>query len=289
MTDAVINPLSRREVLKFGAYTTVGGVLTPGISLADAIVTDSKGIVARDVQIDVGGTRIPGYEARPDTPGPHAIVLAISGFTGVNEQHKDVVRRFAHAGFYAIAPELYHREGGMQGKSFEEMGKVASQVTRAQYLGDLGAATSFAKQQAWARGDRLGVTGFCGGGALTLHFTAESSGVTAAVPWYGHVKRVYKDAPGVDAFSLIDRIKAPVLGLYGEADTGIAPDDVKRFEAELRKKNPTVEFVLYPGAPHAFFSDDRPQTYRKEAAEDGWKRCVAFFTKHLGSSRSATG
>jgi carboxymethylenebutenolidase len=275
------NPLSRREVLKFGAYTTVGGVLTPGISLADAIVTDTKGISARDVQLDVSGTKIPAYEARPDAAGRHPIVVAISGFTGVNEQHKDVVRRLAHAGFYAIAPELYSREGGMQGKNFEEMGKISSQVTRAQYLGDIRAAADFAKQQSWARADRLGVTGFCGGGALTLHSTAEFPDVTAAVPWYGHVKRTYKDAPGVDAFSLIDRIKAPVLGLYGEADTGIPPEDVKRFEAELKKKNPDVEFVLYAGAPHAFFSDDRPQVYRKEAAEDGWKRCLAFFGKQL--------
>jgi len=275
------NPLSRREVLKFGAFTTVGGVLTPGISLAQAITTDTKGITARDVQLDAGGTMIPGYDARPEAQGRYPIIVVVSGFTGNSEQNKDVVRRFAQAGFYAIAPELYSREGGMQGKDFAELGKIAAQVTRAQYLGDVKAAADYAKQQPWARADRLGVTGFCGGGALTLHFTAEYPGVTAAVPWYGHVKRVYKDAPGVDAFSLVAKIKAPVLGLYGEADTGIPAADVKQFETELKKTNTDVEFVLYAGAPHAFFSDDRPQVYKKEAAEDGWKRCVAFFTKHL--------
>lgn len=107
--------------------------------------------------------------------------------------------------------------------------------------------------------------------------------MTAAVPWYGHVKRTYSDAPGVDAFSLADRIKVPMLGLYGEADPGIPADDVRRFEALLRKTNPSVEFVLYPGAAHAFFSDDRPQVYRKDAAEDAWKRCLAFFGKDLGA------
>ena len=275
------NPLSRREVLKFGAFTTVGGVLTPGISLAQAITTDTKGITARDIQLDAGGTMIPGYDARPEAQGRYPIIVVVSGFTGNSEQNKDVVRRFAHAGFYAIAPELYSREGGMQGKDFAELGKIAAQVTRAQYLGDIKAAADYAKRQPWARADRLGVTGFCGGGALTLHFTAEYPGVTAAVPWYGHVKRVYKDAPRVDAFSLVAKIKAPVLGLYGEADTGIPAADVKQFEIELKKTNPDVEFVLYSGAPHAFFSDDRPQVYKKEAAEDGWKRCVAFFTKHL--------
>jgi carboxymethylenebutenolidase len=277
------NPLSRREVLKFGAYATVGGVLTPGVSLAQAIVTDTKGITARDIQLAVGGTMIPAYEARPEAQGRYPVVVVISGFTGNNEHHKDVVRRFAHAGFYAISPELFHREGGMQGKNFEEMGRIASGITRAQYLGDIRAAADHAKQQSWARADRLGVTGFCGGGALTLHVTAEYPGVMAAVPWYGHLKRTYSDAPGVDAFNLVDRIKAPVLGLYGDADTGIPSDDVKRFEADLKKRNPNVEFVLYPGAPHAFFSDDRPQVYKKEAAEDAWKRCLAFFDKHLKS------
>ena len=275
------NPLSRREVLRFGAYTTVGGVLTPGISMAQAIVTEAKGLVARDVTLTVGGVAIPAYEARPEAPGRYPVVVAISGFTGNSEQHKDVVRRLALAGHYAISPELYHREGGMQGKDFAEMGKIAGSVTRAQYLGDIRAAADFARQQSWARADRLGVTGFCGGGALTLHTAAEYGGVSAAAPWYGHVKRTYRDAPGVDAFSLIDRLTMPVLGLYGDADAGIPSEDVRRFEAELRKRNPQVEFILYPGAPHAFFSDDRPQVYKKEASEDAWTRLVAFFGKHL--------
>ena len=277
-----VNPLSRREVLKFGAYTTVGGVLTPGISMAQAIMTDTKGIQARDVQLSVGGTMIPAYDARPERQGRYPVVVVISGFSGNTEHNKDVVRRFAHAGYYAIAPELYHREGGMQGKDFKQMAEISGKVTRAQYLGDIRASADYAKQQAWARADRLGVTGFCGGGALALHLTAEYPGVTAVAPWYGHVKRTYPDTPGVDAFSLADRIKVPVLGLYGDADTGIPTADVKDFEAALKSKgNTNVEFVLYPGAPHAFFSDDRAQVYRKEAAEDAWKRCLAFFDKHL--------
>jgi carboxymethylenebutenolidase len=278
---SIHNPLSRREVLKFGAFTTVGGVLTPGISLAQAVTTDSKGIVGREIQLTVGGTAIPAYDARPERAGRYPIVVVICGFTGNNEQNKDVVRRFAQAGFYAIAPELYHREGGMQGKNFQEMGQISGKVTRAQYLGDIRAAADYSKQQTWARADRLGVTGFCGGGALTLHFAAEYPGVAAAVPWYGHLKRTYSDAPGVDAVSLTDKIKSPVLGLYGGADPGIRADDVKRFEAELKKRNIPAEFVLYPDTGHAFFSDDRPQAYKKEAAEDAWKRCVAFFDKYL--------
>jgi carboxymethylenebutenolidase len=249
--------------------------------MAQAVVTDMKGITARDIQLTVKGTSIPGYEARPEASGRYPIVVAISGFTGLNDQHKDVVRRFAHAGYYAVAPELFHREGGMQGKAQPDLARISAGIGRAQYLGDLRAAADHAKAQSWARADRIGATGFCGGGALTLHFTAENPDVTAAVPWYGHLKRVYNDTPGVDAFRLVSKITVPVLGLYGDADTGIPSEDVKRFEAEVKKTNPNVEFVLYPGAPHAFFSDDRPQVYRKDAAEDAWKRCLAFFDKHL--------
>jgi len=276
-----VNPLSRREVIKFGAFTTVGGVLTPGISMAQAIVTDAKGISARDITLDVAGTTISGYEARPEAPGRYPIVVAICGFTGLNEQHKDVVRRFAQAGYYAVAPELFHREGGMAGKAQPELARISAGVGRAQYLRDIRAAADHAKSQSFARADRIGVTGFCGGGALTLHFTADNPDVTAAVPWYGHVKRTYHDAPGVDAFSLVSKIRVPVLGLYGAADTGIPSDDVKKLEAELKKTSPSVEFVLYAGAPHAFFSDDRPQVYKKDAADDAWQRCIAFFDKTL--------
>jgi carboxymethylenebutenolidase len=193
-----------------------------------------------------------------------------------------VVRRFAHAGYYAVSPELFHREGTMKGKSFDAMRRISGGVTRAQYLSDIRAAADHARKQSTARPDRLGATGFCGGGALTLHFTAENADVTAAVPWYGHLKRVYKDAPGVDAFALVSRIKVPVLGLlYGDKNGGILATDVKAFEAALRQTNPNAEFILYPNAEHAFFSDDRPQVYQRAAAEDAWKRCLAFFDKHL--------
>ena len=170
----------------------------------------------------------------------------------------------------------------MQGKAFPEMSRISGGITRAQLLGDIKAAADYAKQQSWARTDRLGATGFCGGGAVAMHFATEYPGVAAVVPWYGHMGRTFKDYPQ-NTFSLVDKLNAAVLGLYGEADGGIPAADVKRFEAELKKRNPNVEFILYPDAKHAFFSDDRPDVYRKEAAEDGWKRCVAFFSKHLKS------
>src|SRR2546428_8296786 len=179
------NPLSRREVLKFGAYTTVGGVLTPGISLAQAIVTDTKGITARDLQLNVGGTMIAAYDARPEAPGRYPVVVVISGFTGNSEHHKDVVRRFAHAGYYAISPELYQREGGMQGKNFQEMGAIAGKVTRTQYLGDISVAADHAKQQGCPRADRLAGTSFCRVVPRSPCVAVISPFLSPAAPWNG--------------------------------------------------------------------------------------------------------
>jgi hypothetical protein len=116
------NPLSRREVLKYGAFTTVGGALAPGISSAQAVTTESRGLIARDIQIPAAGTTIPAYDARPEA-GHYPIVVVICRLTGNSDQNKDVVRRFAQVGYYAIAPALYSREGGMQGKNFQEMSR----------------------------------------------------------------------------------------------------------------------------------------------------------------------
>src|SRR5258706_14035198 len=110
-----LNPLSRREVIKFGAFTTVGGVLTPGISMAQAIVTDAKGINARDIQLDVAGTKIPGDEARPEAPGRYGIVVVSSGLTGMTLKHTDAVRRFADAGYYTVTPALFHPDDVIPG------------------------------------------------------------------------------------------------------------------------------------------------------------------------------
>ena len=151
-----VNPLSRRDVMKLGAFTTVGGVLTPGISLAQAIATDTRGIVARDIELSVAGTKIPAYDARPERQGRSPIVVAISGFTGLTEQHKDVVRRFAQAGYYAIAPELFFREGLMFGKAQPELARISASIGRTQYLGDIRAAADLAKAQAWAQPDPVG-------------------------------------------------------------------------------------------------------------------------------------
>jgi carboxymethylenebutenolidase len=202
---------------------------------------------------------------------------------GVHEHIADVVRRFAKAGYLAIAPELFVRQGDAQ--SFGEIGKLLSEVVNkvpdAQVMGDLDACAAWAAANG-GDASRLGITGFCWGGRITWLYDAHSPRVRAAVAWYG---RLVGDAtPGTpkQPIDLAGALHGPVLGLYGGQDSGIPLDTVDKMKAALKGGSAAArqsEFVIYPDAPHAFHADYRP-SYRKPAAEDGWKRCLAWFRAH---------
>jgi carboxymethylenebutenolidase len=201
----------------------------------------------------------------------------VSEVFGVHEHIADVARRFAKAGYFAVAPELFVRQG--DAGSYGEIAKLVSEVINktpdAQVMTDLDATVAWARAQG-AAADKLGITGFCWGGRTTWTYTAHNPSVKAAVAWYGPVARAYHpgDKPVLD---LVPRIQAPVLGLYGAADPGIPNDTVERLRDALKAAgNVRCEFVLYPDTPHAFHADYRA-SYRKDAADDGWKRTLAWF------------
>jgi carboxymethylenebutenolidase len=210
------------------------------------------------------------------------VVIVIPEIWGMHEYIKDVVRRFAQRGFLAITFEPYARTGGvLQIEDREALLKVVNAVPDAQVMADLNAIVAYAKKLPAARADRIGMTGFCRGGLYTLLFAAQSPDVKAAVAWYGEIKPA--KAAGIRTLGPLDlaaQIKAPLLGLYGEADQGIPVADVKEMESALKAAGKTAEFVLYPDAPHAFHADYRP-SYRENAAKDAWARCLAWFNKYL--------
>jgi len=279
--------VSRRQFL---AGVGVTGVSLAGFALASnpvaaqVIATSTEGLTVTDTTVLSKGFQVPIYEARPAAPGRYPVILVIAEVWGMHEHIKDVTRRFAKEGFLAITFETYAREGGtLQLPDQPAVMKVANSVPDAQTMADLDALVAYAKAHPAARADHIGVTGFCRGGMYTLLFAAHNPDVKAAVPWYGSIKPA--KTPGIRDAGPLDvaaRITVPVLGLYGEADQGIPVADVKELEAALKAAGATAEFVLYPGAPHAFHADYR-QSYRPEAAKDAWARCVAWFNKYLKS------
>jgi|WetSurMetagenome_2_1015567.scaffolds.fasta_scaffold24720_2 carboxymethylenebutenolidase len=277
--------VSRRQFL---AGVGVTGVSLAGFAIAahpvaaQVITTSTDGLTVTDTKVVSGGFQVPIYEARPAAAGRYPVVLILPEAFGMHEHIKDVTRRFAKEGFYAITFEPYAREGGtLQLPDQQAVVKVINSVPDAQVMGDLDAILAHAKQQPAANADRIGVTGFCRGGLYVLLYAARNADVKAAVSWYGQIKPA--KTPGIRDVGPLDvaaKITAPVLGLYGEADQGIPPADVKEMEAALKASGKTAEFILYPGAPHAFNADYR-QSYRAEAAKDAWTRCVAWFNKYL--------
>ena len=272
--------VTRRQMLVAGG-TFAGYALGVEKVLAQAIKTDTEGLVAGDQQVPVGGISVPVYEARPATGKDHPILVVISEIWGVHEYIKDSTRRFAKAGFYAVAPELFVREGGVGHlTNIQEILKIVLSQKREQTLGDIKATVDWAKKRPNVRADRVGVTGWCWGGSTTIQ-AATNPDMKAAVAWYGPPARPYQGASGpVTGFDLARDIKIPFLGLFGEADKNPTPEDARKFGELVRAHNPNVEIVIYPGAGHAFHADYRP-SYNKAAADDGWNRCVGWFNKHL--------
>jgi len=283
MLGSNMSRLTRRHVLKTGGAVTFAGYAV-GVDkvLAQVIKTDTQGIVAGDVQVKIGEYAMPIYEAHPATGSGAPILLVISEIWGVHEWIKDVTRRFAKQGYYAVALELFQREGGVGHiPNIQDILKIVLAVPRRQVLGDCAAAVDWAKKRPGVRSDRVGVTGWCWGGSTVYQVAATNPDIKAAVAWYGPPARPYPDSPNpVTGFDVAKDIRAPFLGLYGETDTSPTPDDARKFGDLLKRHNRDVEIVIYPGAGHGFFADYRP-SYNEAAATDAWKRCLAFFAKRL--------
>ena len=277
---------SRRRALQWSLGVGYAAATLP-VMAQTAIKTSAEGLTVGEVTIDVAGFKMPAYRAQPAGKTGLPVVLVLSEIFGVHEYIADTAKRFAHAGYLAIAPELFVRQGDAQ--SYGEMGKLMSEVIAkvpdAQVLGDLDATVAWAAANG-GHTDKLGVTGFCWGGRQTWLYAEHNPKVKAGVAWYG---RLVGDSTPLAPKSPLDQVaqlKAPVLGLYGGADTGIPLDTVEKMKAALAeagaKGNAAAKashFVIYPDAPHAFHADYRP-SYRKEAAEDGWKRALAWFKQH---------
>jgi carboxymethylenebutenolidase len=274
--------VNRRDfmALSVGTGVAAGFALAAQPVVAQTmVVTDTAGLTAGEVSIPAGDRNIPGYRAMPAGGKNLPTVIVVEEIFGVHEHIKDMCRRFAKKGFLAVAPELYSRLGDVTKiADIQEVLKIVNQAPDKQTLSDLDATTEWAAKNG-GDGVRLGITGFCRGGRTVWLFATHSPKLKAGVAWYGPLAGNRTDAMPKTILDLAGEVKAPVLGLYGGQDQGIPLSQVDEMRAALKAKGKPGEIVVYPEAPHGFNADYRP-SYRKEAAEDGMNRLLAWFKQH---------
>jgi len=274
--------LNRRDFVCRTIGTGIAAAALP--ARADAIRTSAEGLEVGEVTVlAADGFAVPAYRAAPAGKRGAPVVIVVSEIFGVHEYIADVARRFARLGYFAIAPDLFARQGdpGSYGEIDKLMSELVAKVPDAQVMGDLDATLAWAAAQG-ADTARLGITGFCWGGRITWLFCEHNPKVKAGVAWYGRLVGKPNPLQPHSALELAAELKAPVLGLYGGADTGIPLDTLEQMKTALAGGPPAAEkseFHVYPEAGHAFHADYRP-SYVRSAAEDGWQRCLAWFKAH---------
>jgi carboxymethylenebutenolidase len=246
--------------------------------LAQAIKTPMDGLEGGDIKIG----DMPAYYAVPKGGGRHPVVLVVAEIWGLHEHVKDVTRRVAKEGYFAIANEPYYKIGELW--KIEDIKQVvagANQLPDDQAFKDLDATVAWASKSPRASADKLGITGFCRGGRMVWMYSAHQPKMKAGVAWYGGLSPA-QPAISTTPVDVVEQLKAPVLGLYGGADQGIPVDQVEKLRSALQSGDKAAkqsQIQVYEGAPHGFNADYRP-SYRKEAADDGWKRMLAWFKQH---------
>jgi carboxymethylenebutenolidase len=272
---------SRRDLMR---HSLSHGFALAVLPLADtALATNADGLEAGEIRIPTTAGDVPAYRAHPKGDGKKKlpVLLIVHEIFGVHEHIKDLCRRFAKQGYFAIAPDLFVRQGDPSKisdmKQLQQ--EIVSKAPDAQVLADLDATVAWAAQQPRADVARLGITGFCWGGRITWLYAAHSVTVKAGVAWYGKLIGDRDARRPKFPLDVVDDLKAPVLGLYGGQDHGITLASIGQMRsALLASKNAVAnraQFHIYPEAGHAFAADYRP-SYRKDDAEDGFKRMNAW-------------
>ena len=270
---------TRRTALKAALGIGYAASAAP-IMAQTAVKTSSQGLKTGETSFEVGGFKVPAFFAAPEGKSNLPVVLVVHEIFGVHEYIADVCRRFARAGYLAIAPELFARQGdpSKYGEMAKLMSEVVSKVGDAQVMADLDGAVKWAASNG-GDASRVGITGFCWGGRITWLYAAHAP-VKAGVAWYGRLVGAASELAPKHPVDVGAAMRGPVLGLYGEKDGGIPLDTLDKMKAVLATGSAASrasQFVVYPEAPHAFHADYRP-SFRQGPAEDGWKRCLAWFS-----------
>jgi carboxymethylenebutenolidase len=250
-------------------------------ALAQVITTDTKGLMAGEVQVPVADGKIPAYRAVPNKPGKYPVMLVVQEIFGVHEHIKDMCRRYAKMGYYAIAPEMFARQGDVSKMTDigQILSEVVSKVPDAQVCADLDAAVAFAKASGHADASRVGLVGWCWGGRTAWVYANHNPKLKAAVAYYGLLSGMKSDIKPADPIDLAANMKVPVLGLYAGSDSYIKADVVDQMRAGIAKSGSGSEIVVFPNVNHGFNADYRP-TYDKGAATYAQKLASEWFHDH---------
>lgn len=270
-----ITDFTRRSMMVTTLATGFAASVQP-VMAQTTITTDTAGLEAGEVKIKTADGEIPAYRAMPATGTGFATILVVQEIFGVHEHIKDVCRRLAKMGYFAVAPEMYARQGDVSKlKSIDEIRPIVAKVPDKQVMADLDATVAFAKASGKADVSKLAITGFCWGGRVTWLYAAHNPGLKAGIAWYGRLVGDASEMTPKHPVDLAADLKAPVLGLYGGADAGIPVDTVDKMKAACAAAKKACDFTVYPDMPHAFHADYRA-SYREAAAKDGWAKLTAF-------------
>jgi carboxymethylenebutenolidase len=272
--------LNRRDFIRAvvgltGGMAAAAAVLEPlGLTPADGaqVSPTDPDLVSGPVQFPGEGVRMGGYLSRAKAAGRYPGVIVIHENQGLTDHIQDVARRFGKEGFVAVAPDMLSRAGGTPSLAAPgEATRAIGALTQDGVDRDLRSTFDYLRGLEFVVRDRVGVVGFCWGGANALRMATQVRELAAAVPFYGR---------NPSPLELVERIACPVLLIYGEDDPFIMPG-VPPLEAALKQYGKPYEIKIYPGAKHAFHNDTSSERYNPDAARDAWGRVITFFKRHL--------
>lgn len=272
---------SRRTFLRVTSLP-VGFALAVQPITAQTITTDTNGLVAGEVKVPAAGDiQMPAYRAMPEKGGNFPFVLVVEEIFGIHEHIKDICRRFARLGYYAIAPELFARQGDPSKYSDipTVIREVVSKTSDESVLKDLDSTVAYAKTTGKANAAKLGITGFCWGGRITWLYAAHNPSVKAGAAWYGRLVGNPTALQPQNPIDVVSSLKVPVLGLYGGKDGGIPVESVEKMRAALKAVGNPSEIVVYDNAQHGFHADYRP-SYSAADAKDAFAKTLAWFKRN---------
>ena len=211
------------------------------------------------------------YVARPPGDGARPVAIVVQEWWGLNENIKDIARRFANKGYFAIAPDLYSRQGNKVATDPNTAAQLMGGLKTEDGIDDLNSTIVWIRGQKDTKSSKIGITGYCMGGSYATLLPCESKEISAAAPFYGEI-------PSDDK---IKNLNCPMFYAYGANDGWIQRPDVERLAAALKKFGKKGEAKIYEGCNHGFFNDTRKDVYAPDAAKDAWQHTLKLFAENL--------